>query len=137
MKRNSILMSLCLFGILNCFASDCIAFGNKSAATTQGQAEPQTLKKEDTVWILRSDGAKSCSPETAQSVEAGAQELLKADIRVLNSMKGDDGKMRMQMCGAPTGTLNSYLIPKDSLPHAVALGFQEAPPGGIKTSKKK
>ncbi|MEK6580436.1 MAG: hypothetical protein AABZ55_14515 [Bdellovibrionota bacterium] len=131
MRRNNYFLAASIF-ILMGYSSGAFAFGSKSATTVETQGT-QSL---DTVWILRSDGGKSCSPETAQSIEAGAQELFKAKIRVLNSIKGDDGKMRMQMCGAPTGALNSYMIPRDALPQAIALGFQEAPKDGIKPKKK-
>jgi hypothetical protein len=32
----------------------------------------------------------------------------------------------MQMCGAPTGTTNAYLIPREDLPQAATRGYVEA-----------
>jgi hypothetical protein len=59
-------------------------------------------------------------PET---LEAGAQELLKAGVKVLEQRKQDDGKMRIQVCGAPQGSGNAYRIAKRDLKRAKKLGF--------------
>ncbi len=80
----------------------------------------------ESVWITRADGSKSCASDTAQSVEQGAQELKAANIQVLASKKGTDGKMHPMMCGAPTGTQNVYQIPASQLAAAIALGFKSA-----------
>lgn len=95
--------------------------------TAFSSSKPQVPAQggEETVWIRRSDGGLSCSPEKAQSLEDAAGELKKARISVLDSRKGHDGKMRIQMCGAPAGTENAYKIHRSDLPRAVALGFAE------------
>jgi len=80
----------------------------------------------DSIWVQKPDGSQQCSAESAQALEAGAKELGSAKIPVLNSRKGDDGKMRVQMCGAPTGKQNAYLIRKADWPRAMTLGFQAA-----------
>jgi hypothetical protein len=78
------------------------------------------------VWITRPDGAQSCSTSGGQSLDDGAAELRKSKVRVLESRKGNDGKMRAQMCGIPSGSTNSFLIPKEDLARAVAQGYVEA-----------
>ena len=83
--------------------------------------------KPDSVWVGRPDGALSCEPKSGEAIESGAGELRKAKIQVLDSRKGTDGKMHIQVCGAPKGSLNSYLIPRKELPLALSLGFQEIP----------
>lgn len=89
-------------------------------------AAPAMTVPSDAVWVSRPDGGKSCEPTGAQAIEAGAAELGKVQVKVLDSRKGSDGKMRAQMCGMPTGKLNSYLIPRQDLERAVALGFMES-----------
>jgi hypothetical protein len=79
----------------------------------------------DSVWIARPDGAESCSTSGAQTLEQGAAELRKNKLRVLDSKKDNDGKMRAAMCGLPQGSLNAYLIPRAELAQAIALGFVE------------
>lgn len=77
------------------------------------------------VWISRPDGAQSCAPESGVSLDKGASELKKADIPVWSKKKGNDGMMHAQMCGADTGTTNAFLIPRDKLTNAEALGYRE------------
>lgn len=80
-----------------------------------------------TVWITRPDQALQCAPGTGQSLEASSEELQKAQVRILSSQKGGDHKMHAQMCGIPSGKTNTFQIPKEDLPKAVALGFHEIP----------
>ena len=77
----------------------------------------------ETVWVMRSDGALQCGMAEPQSLEAGAQELMKAGVKVLEQRKQDDGKMRIQVCGAPQGTGNAYRIAKRDVKRAKKLGF--------------
>ncbi len=107
---------------ISVFALDPSVFAKTKKKRTIKPA--QSLTAEETVWIKRTDGALSCSPEKAQSLGEGAQDLEKAKIRVLESKKIQDGKMHIQMCGAPTGTENAYRIQRSDLPQAIALGFQ-------------
>ena len=37
----------------------------------------------------------------------------------------NDGKMRIQMCGSPTGNVNVYEIDKANLSQALGYGFTE------------
>jgi hypothetical protein len=102
-------------------STDTHAFSRKS--TEAGSVQPAA---DNQVWITRADGAQSCSPKSGQSLETGAADLRNAKVRVLDSHKGEDGKMHAQMCGAPSGSTNAYLIPKDDLPQAIAQGYIQA-----------
>jgi hypothetical protein len=96
--------------------------------------EPSQLMKSTSsavqsgVWVMRSDNAQSCEPKSGTSLKDDAEELKKAQIPILDSKKGSDGKFHIQMCGADKGTTNSFLIPKDKLPVALAMGYREVPP---------
>ena len=81
--------------------------------------------KAESVWVTRPDGGKQCEGATGQTLEAGAKDLQDAKIPILEQSKKNDGKLHIQMCGAPTGKNNSYRIPKAMLPQATALGFKE------------
>jgi hypothetical protein len=99
-----------LFGIL--FAV--LALGMSSSAA-----------KDSTVWITQPDGAKSCEGEDpAKALEKVASQLKAVGVKVLEMKKGNDGKMYMQMCGAPTGSLNAFKISKQDLVKAQSMGFQ-------------
>jgi hypothetical protein len=80
----------------------------------------------ESVWVTRPDGAQSCAPKSGITLTEGAEDLKEAKIPILDSRKGSDGKMHVQMCGASQGTTNSFLIPKARLSDALALGYQEA-----------
>lgn len=112
------------FAALTCGAlsPDVLAFSRKGPEAAQSQ----TALADHQIWVMRSDGAQSCSTKSGQSLEGGAADLKNAKVRVLDSHKGGDGKLHAQMCGAPTGSMNAYLIPKDDLPQAVALGYIQA-----------
>ncbi|HLE01744.1 MAG TPA: hypothetical protein VJB59_15890 [Bdellovibrionota bacterium] len=93
------------------------------------KSKSQPAPNQEFVWVVRDDGAKKCSGDSGESLEQGARELTKAKVNVQQSRKGSDGKMHMEMCGAPAGTVNGYLIPKADLPTAIERGFKLAAPG--------
>ena len=93
-----------------------------SAATGLGGAASG-----DGMWVARPDGALGCKPDSGQSLDTGAEDLKKAGVTILESRKGSDHKMHIQVCGAPTGSQNAYRIPRSELEKVKALGFQPAP----------
>jgi hypothetical protein len=90
------------------------------------QSQSQSLAADATVWVQQPDGGKSCEINSGDSLTKGAASLKKAQITILDSHKGNDGKMHAQMCGLPSGTANVYQIRKADLPKAMTLGFEEA-----------
>ena len=132
-----------LLSLLATFASGLVAFtgctegrsfGTKAQAPTQKEALSTAVQQAshaagsaESVWIKRTDGGVSCEQDKAQSVEKGKEELTRAGIQVQDSRKASDGKMHAQMCGAPTGSENRYLVNRSELEKAKALGFSEAP----------
>jgi hypothetical protein len=82
------------------------------------------LPSSDAVWILQADGGKNCELDSGRTLDDGARSLRKGHIRILDSKKGNNGKMPA-LCGVSSGTVNSYLIPRTALPQALKLGFFE------------
>jgi hypothetical protein len=80
-------------------------------------------KADESVWVSRADGSKQCDRSSGQAIDAGADELRKAGIDVLESRKGRDGKMHSQMCGAATGATNEYRVARDKTQDALSLGY--------------
>jgi hypothetical protein len=113
-----------LFGLF--FAG--VALGAMSNNKDLKLVKSSTSATEVAVWIMRSDNAQSCEPKSGTSLKDDAEELKKAKIPILDSKKGSDGKVHIQMCGADKGTTNSFLIPKDKLPLALTMGYREIPP---------
>ena len=82
-------------------------------------------KAVDSVWVGRADGSKQCEAEQKELSPAVKEQLKAAGIEVLQSKKGDDGRMRIQMCGAPSGKMDMVQIPRTQLEAAKKLGFVE------------
>jgi hypothetical protein len=99
--------------------------GKKSPPSTAQTPETPPAEASSNVWIFRPDGARSCSPNSGQPLDAGKDELIKAGVHVQDGKKDRDGKMHAQFCGADTGGQNSFLIPRTELGMAEALGFKE------------
>jgi hypothetical protein len=94
-------------------------------ALKKTEAVKVSVNRSETVWVGKPDGAQSCSPDSGISLAQGVKELENAHITVLESKKGSDGNVHIQMCGAPTGSLNLFLIPRESVRASQAIGFQE------------
>ena len=103
-----------------------LAFASKAApSSTEAEASSSLSSSGPTVWVTRPDGAQQCAPGSGQTLESSFTELQKAQVRVLDSQKGNDKKLHAQMCGIPSGKTNMFQIPKEDLPKAIALGFHE------------
>lgn len=74
------------------------------------------------VKVFQSDAAVQCESEGI-SVEDMQKILAAGNIKVHCAQKGNTGMMHMTVCGAPTGSINIYTIPKDQLEQAQMLGF--------------
>ena len=77
------------------------------------------------VTLERPDGSKQCEPKPDEkALLAGAKkELRRAGVRVIEIRRGQDGRMRAQMCGSPTGFVIRIRIAASDLEKAGALGF--------------
>ncbi len=83
------------------------------------------LPSQEVVWVSKSDQSKSCDPESGVSLLQGREELKKIKILVFDSKKKNKGRLYIQMCGAPGGTMNVFLIPRRNLTAAISLGYEE------------
>lgn len=111
--------------ILGIFA---LIISTSSFAGGKKNAVAETISTEDKVWVISSDGKKSCSVLESESLDKGKRELAAANIQVFDSRKANDGKMHAQACGMPTGSVNAYLIMKQDLPKALGMKkYSEAP----------
>lgn len=89
--------------------------------------DQKTDSESEKIWVVRSDGARSCGVQEGEPVDQATAELKKAGVTVFESRKGVDGKMHAMVCGASEGTLNAFLIPEKDLPKTIVLGFSKAP----------
>lgn len=79
---------------------------------------------DDSIWVGKSDETRSCATQGGVELDAMGTELEKAKIHVLEKRKIRDKNMRIQMCGADRGNMNSFLISKSNLEKAKTLGFR-------------
>lgn len=73
--------------------------------------------------IFKANGSLQCSQGKSIEPATMAKEL--KEIPVYKSSVESDGKMRIQMCGAPTGNVNVFEIDKTNLERALGFGFTE------------
>lgn len=110
-----------LFG---CATGKCI--NQKSAQDAPAPAAGASMtppSKLDRVKVYKTDGSLQCGQGKAIPVADMQKEL--QNIQVYSSVNKSDGKMRMQLCGSPTGRCNVYEIDRKDLEAATKLGFKE------------
>lgn len=83
-------------------------------------AEVASVKK---VKIFKADGTLQCKQGKLIPLESMAKEL--SGIQIFSSANLNDGMMRIQLCGKPTGQSNVYEINESDLDKALALGFKK------------
>lgn len=94
------------------------------AGGTQTSSPDTTATGPSSVHVYKYDNSRQCGQGSkAISLEEMAKQL--KNIKIISQSKKNDGMMRIQMCGAPTGEANVYEIDQKDLKKAVKLGFRE------------
>ncbi len=75
------------------------------------------------VKVAKADGSLQCGQGRAIPVAEMQKEL--GAIKVYSSANKNDGMMRIQVCGSPTGNHNVYEIDRKDLDAALKAGFKE------------
>lgn len=142
----SLMMSFAAIALVGCATGRCLQTASDTTAgtssgatagTTTGSAgasagtpakapEKGTMKPEsklDRVKVFKADGSLQCGQGKAVPVSDMQKEL--GDIKVYSSANKNDGMMRIQVCGSPTGNSNVYEIDRKNLEAAVKKGFKE------------
>lgn len=81
-----------------------------------------TEKNLGSITIVKADGSLQCGMRAGIDLDVMAREELPG-IEILEAEKRPDGLMRIQVCGAETGILNSYKIRHRDLTKAQKAGF--------------
>jgi hypothetical protein len=93
------------------------------------QLQSKQEAKIRTVKVYRYDGTLQCGMGKRIALEEMQKDL--KDIPVLSAAHLNDGLMRIQLCGSPTGDANVYEIEETHLEKAKSLGFREWTFGGF------
>jgi hypothetical protein len=75
------------------------------------------------VKVYKADGSLQCGMGTKIALETMEKQL--KGIKVFSRTNKNDGLMRIQVCGAPTGQSNVYEINRTDLERALKAGFKE------------
>lgn len=125
-KKNLFSISLLAGALLSASA---LAMSKKSHAPEENHDAVHTPHAEtaDSVWVGKSDKAKSCAKERGIDIDSMGKELQTKGIKILARKKIPDGKVRIQMCGVDKGDMNGYLVAKKDVEKAKELGYQQLP----------
>jgi flavin-binding protein dodecin len=76
-----------------------------------------------TVKVYKYDGSLQCG--MGKSIALVDMQVELKNIKVFTAVHKNDGLMRIQLCGSPTGDANVFEISRDDLEKALALNFRE------------
>ncbi|MDO5641903.1 MAG: hypothetical protein Q4G26_05865 [Paracoccus sp. (in: a-proteobacteria)] len=85
--------------------------------------EPVSPATGDTLQVFKSFGTTQCNPHDGRMDDL-ARELDRAGVTVLDRQEGDDGMMRITLCGSPDGRIGIFTIPAAQAGTAASAGFQ-------------
>ncbi len=119
LKPTLFLIGFALLGTA-CSLKHCRGPGDKPLP--QKNTGKKALKTENSIWVYKYDGGKQCDRRPPVGIKTAQKDL--GEIPVLEAKKQNDGLMRIQACGAPTGMANTYKINKADLSDAEARGFK-------------
>lgn len=94
-----------------------------AAAAKPTEATPTAGVGQLKVRVFKPDGSLQCGMGSKISLETMEKDL--KGIKVLSRTNMNDGLMRIQVCGAPTGQSNVYEINRSDLEKALKAGFKE------------
>lgn len=117
-----------VLGLIGCSTGNC-----RSHQIAKEQAGPEAQPKEnkllpdptvtERVRVFKPNGSLQCGQGKSIDPATMAKEL--KEIPVYKSYVENDGKLRIQVCGAPTGNVNVFEIDKTNLERALSFGFIE------------
>ncbi|MBO9668724.1 MAG: hypothetical protein J7501_18135 [Bdellovibrio sp.] len=119
-KLMTLLLPIFILGA--CSHGDCRSEKKRADAKQAGVAVMDGSSAER-VKVAKADGSLQCG----QGQKIAATEMQKdlKDIKVYSSSNKNDGMMRIQLCGSPTGNYNVYEIDRKDLDAAIKAGFKE------------
>ena len=119
------LFKVAFLGLLTgCSLKQC-KIEDRVIAKTDGEQTSMSAKKDLSkhVYVYKADGSLQCGQGQKIPLQDMSKELL--PIRIFSAESKNDGLMRIQVCGHPTGYCNVYEIVEDDLDQALKLGFKK------------
>lgn len=112
-----------VFVLAACQSGNCRSNRTESEREIKKADALQANSPQSRIKVYKYDGTLQCGMGKTTSVADMQKEL--AGIIVYSAENKNDGLMRIQVCGAPTGKANVYEIDKSSLDKAKTYGFKE------------
>lgn len=78
---------------------------------------------DDSFQVYKQTGSTQCEDDGLTIAEL-TEQLNQAQVRVLETACGADGRMRMTVCGAPDGSIVVFEIPEAERARAAQAGFE-------------
>ncbi len=110
-----------IFYLASCTSTHCRL---KEIESLQSKQDP----KPKTVKVYRYDGTLQCGMGKRIPLEEQQAEL--KSLKVISTAHLNDGLMRVQLCGSPTGDANVFEIAEEDLEKAKSFSFREWTFGG-------
>ncbi len=100
---------------------------DRVVAKPEGEPTSMSAKKDLSkhVYVYKADGSLQCGQGRKIAPNEMAKELELEPIQVFSAETKNDGLMRIQVCGHPTGYCNVFEIAEDQLEQALKLGFKK------------
>lgn len=119
-KACSFLFAIGFFALLN---AGCSSGGCRLQEAENMKKATEKVATVSTTKVYKYDGSLQCGMGKSVSLEDMKVEL--KGVKVYSFVHKNDGLMRIQLCGSPTGNANVYEISRDDLEKVLALGFRE------------
>ncbi len=78
---------------------------------------------EESVQVYKQTGSTQCA-EDGLTITELTEQLNQAQVRILETACGTDGRMRVTVCGASDGSIVVFEIPQSEQARAAAAGFE-------------
>ena len=122
MKNLLAVLSLSILTLAACSHGNCGAKKPEKTGAEAGVIVEKTSAA-DRVKVYKFDGSLQCGQGKKISLADMQKDL--GTIKVYSSVNKNDGMMRIQLCGSPTGNANVYEIDRTNLEAALKAGFKE------------
>ncbi|MBC7420747.1 MAG: hypothetical protein H7328_08465 [Bdellovibrio sp.] len=111
--------------IMSCSNKPC-KIEDRTEMVMTGNEKPDSSNKDLTkrVFVFKPDGSLQCGMGTKIDPNAMKKEF-SGGIEVFSAENKNDGLMRIQLCGHPTGQNNVFEIADKDLEPALKLGFKK------------
>lgn len=121
LKLKGLFLALIILSMVACQSGNCRS--NRTESETKTVEAQVSKSPQNRIKVYKYDGTLQCGMGKAISSTDMQKEL--NGITVYSVENKNDGLMRVQVCGAPTGKANVYEIDKTSLEKAKTHGFKE------------